>query len=473
MALTEQEILANTLKSQAEGGSAMAGGALGAGADVPTVLAENPATRQLLEESIRIQSGRNSRSVVTSEAAAKQTEDNQAKLAELTTPTATGTTTTVTPTATGTTTTETTLDPQAQEYSNWLGAQLSSYESQLDSYATRLDENLQATVDSIKATYARRKDQMALTNANALASQRILGSRSGRQRYASEVQSGILTAEEAAGIERLAALDAEEQNLIREATMANDASQFELLNTRMTQLTDLYDKKMQLIKDQQTMAYQNEQLLLQKSQEAREQARWEFEQASVESFFKGSDIVSIMKDLPAGETTTIVDPSSGATYVIEGIASESADLKQYMTTDNSGNVRIVNYDPNVTNTDGTKGAVVSIADAGKLGKSGGAGTTVILNQQQQAGLDAALSALEATKGPDGKYDTGEVVRQYQTYTANNPGKAQQFKDLVLPNVNTSDVEIQTIINGSIPESDVTLDQLEALLGSQMENLPNE
>ena len=60
MATLEQQTLSNLLKSQSQGGAAVAGGRLGAGADVPGVLSANPATRQLLQDSVKISSGRGS-----------------------------------------------------------------------------------------------------------------------------------------------------------------------------------------------------------------------------------------------------------------------------------------------------------------------------------------------------------------------------------------------------------------------------
>jgi len=53
MAKTEQEILADTLKSQEQGGGVQAGGSLGAGADVPAVLEAEPDTRKLLSRWMR------------------------------------------------------------------------------------------------------------------------------------------------------------------------------------------------------------------------------------------------------------------------------------------------------------------------------------------------------------------------------------------------------------------------------------
>jgi len=66
----EQQALKNILESQAQGGGVMDTGKLGAGADVPAVLDQDPAVRQLLEEAIKIRTGQGDRPFVERNAAA-------------------------------------------------------------------------------------------------------------------------------------------------------------------------------------------------------------------------------------------------------------------------------------------------------------------------------------------------------------------------------------------------------------------
>lgn len=73
MATSEQQTLEDILKAQSEGGAAMAGGSLGAGADVPSVLSSSPATTQLLEESIATRTGNIGEAVASSQAYTGQT----------------------------------------------------------------------------------------------------------------------------------------------------------------------------------------------------------------------------------------------------------------------------------------------------------------------------------------------------------------------------------------------------------------
>jgi len=73
MATSEQQALEDILKSQSEGGAAMAEGSLGAGADVPSVLDSSPATTQLVEESIATRTGNVGDAVASSQAFTGQT----------------------------------------------------------------------------------------------------------------------------------------------------------------------------------------------------------------------------------------------------------------------------------------------------------------------------------------------------------------------------------------------------------------
>lgn len=84
--------------------------------------------------------------------------------------------------------------------------------------------------------------------------------------------------------------------------------------------------------------------------------------SEIEPFFKGSDIVNLMKALPVGQTQEITDPSTGTIFTLNGLASSDPNLKQFTATDDKGNVSIINYDPNT-------GAVVSQTKVSGVGKT--------------------------------------------------------------------------------------------------------
>lgn len=260
----EQEALSNILKSPEQGGAAVAGGKLGAGADVPAVLEADPALRQLLEESIATQTGK--KSVVTSDTMADQVAKDQAKLEKITTPTEKKTTTETPATTDYSAEIDSTLSLMQAEYDN--------INTQLDNLSANADDFTQQYIDNIKASYASRMKQQEIINQATLSSQKLLGIRSGRQRYMTEIHTSILSAEESAGLQRLQALENEMNQLILEAQMANNAQDFETLNTKINLLSDINDKKLSALYQQQSMAIQQEQLLLQKAQDAREAQRF-------------------------------------------------------------------------------------------------------------------------------------------------------------------------------------------------------
>jgi len=74
----EQQALSDVLRSQQEGGAAMADGAFGEGADVPAVLEASPERRQLLEEQIQTATG-----PITTDAIDRQVEDGMAEVDQI------------------------------------------------------------------------------------------------------------------------------------------------------------------------------------------------------------------------------------------------------------------------------------------------------------------------------------------------------------------------------------------------------
>ncbi len=362
-------------------------------------------------------------------------------------------------TSTSTSTTDTSTsdyNAEMQSISDALQSQYDSYAGQLDTFSASLNEANQAYIEAIKASYARRMEQMETLNKSTYASQQLLGVRSGRQRYASEIQTSILSAEEAAGIQRLTDLETEMNQIVAEAEMANSAKQFELLDKKMSQFQSLQDQKLSIIQNMQSTALQQEQLLLQKAQDAREQARFEMEQKAVESFFSGGDIISLMKEIPSGETRTITDPNTGAVYSLEGMAQvEGAETKQWLVTDDLGNVRVVNFDPTANNG---KGGITSISDAGDVGKSKSSGTSITIGAQQSGQLGDASAKLNAALGGDGYTNTDLYTELRTEFSIQNAGDTKVFDETFKHLLNPDDPNAKYLLSGEksgLSESDKT------------------
>jgi len=124
------------------------------------------------------------------------------------------------------------------------------------------------------------------------------GIRSGRQRYAPEIQGGILNAQEAAGISRLAELDAEEQSLILQAKMAADDKQFEILQAKSENMIKIQEQKMQTILDLNNLAYQEEERMRARMEFNRNKASWAKEDAGtrLESMITGGIDLNSLSD---------------------------------------------------------------------------------------------------------------------------------------------------------------------------------
>lgn len=91
-----------------------------------------------------------------------------------------------------------------------------------------------------------------------------------------------------------------------------------------------------------------------------------------DAFFKGSDIVSIMKTLGPGETREITDYNTGATYTVEGLSGGAENI--VLSTDDRGAVTGINK---------LTGEVVWKSNAGVGKTKSNSGTTINLPSQNR------------------------------------------------------------------------------------------
>lgn len=106
----------------------------------------------------------------------------------------------------------------------------------LDQIKQQSDSATQALIQSIQQTYGARITLMEDTNNRTLAAKTQEGMRSGRARYASGLQEGILTDEEQKGIGRVGQLQGEMLSLIQQAQSAQTDKDLALFNDRMNEL---------------------------------------------------------------------------------------------------------------------------------------------------------------------------------------------------------------------------------------------
>lgn len=178
----EQEALGNILKNPNEGGAATPTGLLGAGANVPKVLEENPALRSLVEEQIRTQTGQRQQTpadIVTSEQTRTQVDGAMNEIDEaetfFSTPDATPSTDLTIPNtsittaegflespnapkvdeATGLTANQNDLFARAEDLSN------QRYDSLVENLKFQMEETLRETRESQKKTRGSSRSQFA------------------------------------------------------------------------------------------------------------------------------------------------------------------------------------------------------------------------------------------------------------------------------------------------------------------------
>lgn len=149
--------------------------------------------------------------------------------------------------------------------------------SKLDALQATADEQNAQLIQSIKDSYALRKQQQEQLNRGLVGSTVQAGIRAGRNKYAPEMEQQLITSAESDGIARLSALDAEQSSLILQAQMAKNDKDFERLNASISMLKDNADRKRQAVLDLHQLQMDTDANLRAKAQDARDQARFEFD----------------------------------------------------------------------------------------------------------------------------------------------------------------------------------------------------
>lgn len=115
---------------------------------------------------------------------------------------------------------EDTYQTQLDQYNKETKALLDERKNEFNRYLTRSDTLLKSQVNSIQKSFDERRAQAEQVTANAKAASNVLGARTGRLRYAPEIQRGIITGQENALIKTLSTIDAMEAEAIAAAKQA-------------------------------------------------------------------------------------------------------------------------------------------------------------------------------------------------------------------------------------------------------------
>lgn len=264
---TEQQALAEALQSQATGGATLTSGALGAGADVPSVLAASPATEQLLQEQIATRTGggvdidariaemqaqaerfATDSAASTSQGIQQQEDAAASKLDELiSTNPLLGDTGIATPEfETPTEDPATALFEEAQ---------------------TRADTELEQLMESIKTSFASKTAQQEALNQALLGGTRASVARGGA--FGFQSGQGAITSQALAGQQRLNDLAAAEASALQAAQTAKADGDFERMFMQIERADSLRNERNELAQQE----FQNTITALQEDRAAAADAR--------------------------------------------------------------------------------------------------------------------------------------------------------------------------------------------------------
>jgi hypothetical protein len=83
--------------------------------------------------------------------------------------------------------------------------------------------------------------------------------------------------------------------------------------------------------------------------------------SAADSFFKGSDVVNLMKSIPQGQTQTITNPITNATYTITGLGTDNEKNQIFKSVDDKGNTTFTTLN--------NSGQIVKMVNAGNIEKA--------------------------------------------------------------------------------------------------------
>lgn len=204
------------------------------------------------------------------------------------------------------------IDANYQDYKNQVAAIRSGVYSAAD----------QAYLDSIQASIDRQVATQKQTNANQLGGLTQMGIRSGRERYAPEVESGILGAEIAAGNQRISKIQNDGVALLATAKQAIESKNMDLLDRAMNAFNANAKAKSEAIQQMHDNVMKAEQISIQK-------AKTTSDLLSAEKDRRASDL-KYATDLSAGLASGMIktDPQTGNVFMPDDATIRAMALQQ-------------------------------------------------------------------------------------------------------------------------------------------------
>lgn len=139
------------------------------------------------------------------------------------------------------------------------------------------------------------------------------------------------------------------------------------------------------------------------------------------AFFTGSNIISLMTSLPAGESQTITDPNTGMTFEITGLAEPDT----VQSVDDRGNLSIINK---------KTGEIINKISG--VGKTKSAPVSITIGEQEKKAITTISDEINNLKRPDqnNTIPAAEYVRLGMKFVANNLGSFEDFRKSFPPRI---------------------------------------
>jgi len=356
---------------------------------------------------------------------------------------------------------QTDYDKETEVVNSYIDSSLKQQNDFFDSIYTATTSASDTLIKSLKDIYAGRADEMKTLNKATLGGLTKAGIRSGRNRYATVIESGILSAEESAGINRIKTLQAEEAKVIAEAQIAKTQNQWKLFNENRDKLTELHEKKLIAIKDQLDFAIKTEALAQSQSENALDKLKAitdvggtispdfasQVDATYGEGFASNYNdaaklirdnkniaddaalkqlIVNLLKDTPKGETLTIGDK------IYTGTKTDKPNTQEWLERDANNKMQIISYNQ----------------DTGK---------TTIIDTGVKSGVKSGVVTGGDSAGEKKKKEVEEYSKTLKE-TLDKKGKSYwgiAFKDMVTQFPDMPYNAINEVLGGGIPYDPAT------------------
>ncbi len=173
------------------------------------------------------------------------------------------------------------LQAQIDEYERQADADIQQLNTLKESIDAEGDEALKAQLEQIQQMFDQRRIEQRQINSNVLQTQQQAGLRSGRARYASEIQSSMLADVETKGVQRIAALDMQQKQLeveTRDAARDKAGKMWATALQNFSMIQNIKRDKQQAINELRKNAMEQQSLIQEQAKAQRDEMRFEREE---------------------------------------------------------------------------------------------------------------------------------------------------------------------------------------------------